>query len=192
MVWPPPDCRLSPDDRVKGAEIVMAAAKYPVILGVHGSDPGSTRRYARHAQKIGPRAVMAGLSGHLAESARRLRSIANECGLLLMAHVGSGVNIESVLRMRDQIDTLRLIEDSAAHTLSRISEYRRAAPELTVFTNGHGRTLPDELERGAGGVTPPARLAEAYVRIWDHCLSGRRDQSITELSQLQLSRAESA
>ena len=162
----------------------MAAAQRPVILGVQGADIESTRRFARHAQRLGPHAVLASRPGRLAELARHYRAIAGECGLSLMARSCSGVSIEFILRMRDEINTLRLVEDSAGHTLSRISEYRRAAPELAVFTNGRGRTMPDELERGASGVMPPARFSGVYVRIWKECLAGRREQAIAQLTQI--------
>jgi dihydrodipicolinate synthase/N-acetylneuraminate lyase len=186
MVWPPPGCELSAADRLLGAEIVIAAAQLPVILNVQGEDIESTRRFARHAEKIEPRAVMAALSG------QHCRAIAGECGLPLLAQAGPGESIEFMLRMRDEIKTLRLVEDSIGQTLSRISEYRRAAPELAVFTSGRGRTMPDQLERGASGVMLPARFSRAYVRIWSQCLAGLREQAIADLSQIEALLSESA
>jgi dihydrodipicolinate synthase/N-acetylneuraminate lyase len=100
----------------------------------------------------------------LDQLARHYRAIAGECSLPLVAHAAGGTPIEFVLRMRREIPTLRMVKDEAGHTLSRISEYRRVAPDLAVFIGADTRLLPDALERGAAGAMPPARS-------WSRCAS---------------------
>jgi dihydrodipicolinate synthase/N-acetylneuraminate lyase len=171
---------LSPAERIAGAEAVRGAAKRRVILGVQGADLESTRRYARHAERILPDAV---LCAPVSDPAAHYRAIARECRLPLMAQTAGDMSVEFVVRMREEIPTLRLVKDEAGHTLSRISEYRRTAPDLAIFTAG-GRALPDEIERGASGAMPPACFAESYARIWEHCRAGRRERAIEELSRI--------
>ena len=173
------------DQRMAAAEIVMARATGAVILCVQGDDLRSTRLYARHAESLRPAAVMAAPLRDTAKLIEHYRAIAGECGIPLMAHLTGGMGLEFALRASDEIPALRFVRDEAGHTLSRISEYKRAAPDLAVFTSGFGRAMPDEIERGASGVMTPVRFAGAYVRIWNDCLAGRRKRAIADLMRLQ-------
>lgn len=165
VVWPQLASEwstLEPDERTSGAEAVMAAAKGGrclVVLGVQGPDVESARRYARMADKLGPNAIIAlppRDTSNLDNVANYYKAIAKECGLPLFVQTVGNMSIEFVLRMRKDIPTLRFVKDEAGHTLSRISEYRRVAPDLVVFTGAHGKTMIDELERGASGSMPAA------------------------------------
>jgi 4-hydroxy-tetrahydrodipicolinate synthase len=82
---------------------------------------------------------------------------------LIVQTIGD-MSVEFVLRMRKDIPTLRFVKDEAGHTLSRISEYQRVAPELVVFTGAHGKTMIDELSRGASGTMPAAPFADLAVQ----------------------------
>ena len=157
VIWPGRD----------DAESVMAEARLrglAVILCVQGPDLLSTRRRARQAEKLGADAVMAAPLRDPRELERHYGAIAAECGRPLVAHAAGHMSIEFLLRMRERIPALRMVKDEAGHTLSRISEYRRVAPELAVFTAATGRLLADALERGAAGAMPPAW-------IWRRCAS---------------------
>src|SRR5260370_12786205 len=65
VVWPQLASEwstLEPDERIAGAETIMAAAKgarCAVVLGVQGPDLEAARRYARQAEKLGPDAIIA-------------------------------------------------------------------------------------------------------------------------------------
>ena len=184
VVWSPSSRELNLEESIAGAEIVMTAANCPVVLGAHGANIEFTRRYARCAERLRPAAILVSPPTGLNSMAERYRIVAGECGVPMMAHARPGVSVEFVLRMSREIPAVRLVMDTAGLTLSRISEYRRAAPHLTIFTGGHGRILPDALERGASGVMPPAPFARAYLQIWNSCLQGRRECAIAQLSQL--------
>jgi len=135
------------------AELVAAIARrrrLPVILCVPGPDPESTRR----ADRLAPDAIMAAPMSNLTELARHYRAIARESSLPLIAHADGAMPIEFVLRMRQEIPTLRMVKDEAGHTLSRISEYRRVAPDLAVFIGATGPLLTAAFERGAAGAMP--------------------------------------
>jgi 4-hydroxy-tetrahydrodipicolinate synthase len=195
VVWPQLASEwseLSPDERSAGAESIMAAAKgarCAVVLGVQGPDAEAARRYARQAEKLGPDAIIAlppRDSSNLDRVADYYRAIARECALPLIVQTVGDMSVEFVLRMRKDIPTLRFVKDEAGHTLSRISEYQRLAPELVVFTGAHGKTMIDELSRGASGTMPAASFADLYVQLWNYWQAGKREKAMEDLSRISL------
>jgi 4-hydroxy-tetrahydrodipicolinate synthase len=195
VVWPQLASEwseLKPDERSAGAESIMAAAKgarCAVVLGVQGPDTEAARRYARQAEKLGPDAIIAlppRDSSNLDRVADYYRAIAKECALPLIVQTVGDMSVEFVLRMRKNIPTLRFVKDEAGHTLSRISEYQRVAPDLVVFTGGHGKTMVDELSRGASGTMPAASFADLYVQLWNYWQAGKREKAMEDLSRISL------
>ena len=195
VVWPQLASEwseLKPDERSAGAEAIMAAAKgarCAVVLGVQGPDAEAARRYARQAEKLGPDAIIAlppRDSSNLDRVAEYYRAIAKECALPLIVQTIGDMSVEFVLRMRKDIPTLRFVKDEAGHTLSRISEYQRVAPELVVFTGAHGKTMVDELSRGASGTMPAASFADLYVQLWNYWQAGKREKAMEDLSRISL------
>src|SRR5262245_17124497 len=143
VVWPQLASEwstLEPDERIAGAEAVMSAARgarCAVVLGVQGPDLDAARRYARQAEKLRPDAVIAlppREAGNLDRVAEYYRGIARECYLPLFVQTIGAMSVEFVVRMKKDIPTLRFVKDEAGHTLSRISEYRRVAPDIVIFT----------------------------------------------------------
>jgi 4-hydroxy-tetrahydrodipicolinate synthase len=195
VVWPQLASEwseLKPDERSAGAESIMAAAKgarCAVVLGVQGPDAEAARRYARQAEKLGPDAIIAlppRDSSNLDRVSDYYRAIAKECALPLIVQTIGDMSVEFVLRMRKDIPTLRFVKDEAGHTLSRISEYQRVAPELVVFTGAHGKTMVDELSRGASGTMPAASFADLYVQLWNYWQAGKREKAMEDLSRISL------
>jgi 4-hydroxy-tetrahydrodipicolinate synthase len=195
VVWPQLASEwstLEPDERTSGAEAIMAAAKgarCAVVLGVQGPDTEAARRYARQAEKLAPDAIIAlppRDASNLDRVAEYYRAIGKECGLPLFVQTVGDMSIEFVLRMRKDIPTLRFVKDEAGHTLSRISEYRRVAPDLVVFTGGHGKTMIDELERGASGSMPAAPFIDLYVQLWNYWQAGKREKAMEDLSRISM------
>jgi 4-hydroxy-tetrahydrodipicolinate synthase len=195
VVWPQLASEwseLKPDERSAGAEAIIAAAKgarCAVVLGVQGPDAEAARRYARQAEKLGPDAIIAlppRDSGNLDRVADYYRVIAKECALPLIVQTIGDMSVEFVVRLRKDIPTLRFVKDEAGHTLSRISEYQRVAPELVVFTGAHGKTMIDELSRGASGTMPAASFADLYVQLWNYWQAGKREKAMEDLSRISL------
>jgi 4-hydroxy-tetrahydrodipicolinate synthase len=183
---------LSPDERFSGAETILSAAKgtrCAVVLGVQGTDAEGARRYARQAEKLGPSAIIA-LPPRDSSNPDRVtdyyRAIARECSLPLFVQTVGDMSVEFVLRMRKEIPTLRYVKDEAGHTLSRISEYQRVAPDLRIFTGAHGKTMLDELARGSSGSMPAASFADLYVMLLNSWQAGRRDEAMEDLARISL------
>src|SRR5260221_14010173 len=181
VVWPQLASEwstLEPDERIAGAEAIMAAAKgarCAVVLGVQGPDLDAARRYARQAEKLGPDAIIAlppRDSGNLDRVAEYYRGIARECGLPIFVQTIGDMSVEFVVRMRKDIPTLRFVKDEAGHTLSRISEYRRVAPDMAVFTRAPGRAVIDQLPPGPSRRHPPASFPHPYPRPLEQLEAG--------------------
>ena len=85
-----------------------------------------------------------------------------------------------------QLNKITFVKDEAGHTLSRISEYRRVAPDLLVFTGAHGKTMIDELERGSSGSMPAAPFFDLYVQLWNYWQAGKREKAMEDLSRISL------
>jgi 4-hydroxy-tetrahydrodipicolinate synthase len=195
VVWPQLASEwstLDADERMAGAEAIMSAAKgarCAVVLGVQGPDLDAARRYARQAGKLGPDAIIAlppRESGNLDQVAEYYRGIAKECALPLFVQTIGNMSVEFVVRMRKDIPSLRFVKDEAGHTLSRISEYRRVAPDIVVFTGAHGKTMVDELARGSSGSMPAASFADLYVQLWNYWQAGKREKAMEDLSRISL------
>ncbi|MBI1790779.1 MAG: dihydrodipicolinate synthase family protein [Acidobacteria bacterium] len=195
VVWPQLASEwseLTPDERMDGAAAVMDAAKgrrVAVVLGVQGPDQEAAVRYARHAAKLGPDAIIAlppRDAANLDRVAGYYRAIGKACGRPLFVQTIGNMPIDFVRRLARDISTLRFVKDEAGHTLSRISEYSRVAPELGVFTGAHGRTLLDELERGASGTMPASAFGDLYVKVWDLWQAGKREAAMEVFSRVAL------
>jgi 4-hydroxy-tetrahydrodipicolinate synthase len=195
VVWPQLASEwseLSPEERSAGAQAIMEAAKNThcaFVLGVQGPDVEAARRYARQAEKLGPDAIIAlppRDTSNLDRVADYYRTIGKECALPLFVQTIGNMSIDFVLRLRKDIPTLGYVKDEAGHTLSRISEYQRVAPDLVVFTGGHGKTMLDELARGASGCMPAASFADLYAQLWKSWHADRKDQAMEDMARISL------
>jgi 4-hydroxy-tetrahydrodipicolinate synthase len=201
VVWPQLASEysaLSMDERFAGAEAVVQAARslggngeHPaVVIGVQGPDTDSAVRYARHAAKLEPDAIVAipldTTDRH--EQFDYYRAIAAGCDRPLFVQTVGDMSVDFVLEMAREIPTLRYVKDEAGRTLPRISDYRARSGELVrgVFTGGHGRTLIDELDRGSAGTMPAAGFADLYVAAWRAWRAGEHDQAMDLFSKALL------
>ncbi len=195
VVWPQLASEwstLSPDERAAGAEAVVAAAKgtrVAVVLGVQAPDQQGAVKYSRLAERLQPDAIIALPPADARDLDRVLeyyRAIAEACPRPLFVQSIGDMSVEFVRKMAREIPSLRYVKDEAGHTLSRISEYRRSAPELTIFTGAHGRTLIDEMTRGSAGSMPAAAFGDLYVKVWDAWRAGKRDEAMEAFSRVCL------
>ncbi len=60
------------------------------------------------------------------------------------------------------------------------------APDLVVFTGGHGKTMADELARGASGTMPADPFADLYVQLWNYWQAGKHEKAMEDLSRISL------
>ena len=115
-------------------------------------------------------------------------AIGEACDLPLFVQTTGNMTVEFVLGMARRIPSLRFVKDEAGHTLSRIGEFRAAGGDggPQVFTGGHGRTMIDEMMRGAAGNMPASGWVDLYVQVWDHWKAGRREKALDVFSKIML------
>jgi len=192
MVWPQLASEfplLSYDERLAGAEALVRANKAldaktrpSVVIGVQASDIETAVKYARHADKLGPDAIIAIPLNGGKDDAKQMEyyaAIGEACSRPLIVQTIGPMSVDLVLRMAKQIPTLRYVKDEAGVTLPRLTEYRKRGQSLEgVFTGKHGPTFLDDLARGAVGNMPAAGFADLYVAAWQDWTGGQRDQAM--------------
>ena len=180
MAWPQLASEfwsLTEDERLKGAEAILAAGKGPgkehsarLLIGVQADGVEVSIRLARHAAAHGADALIslppAGIG--LREFFARIAEAAPGLPLCLQA-VGK-ITVDDVVALARAVPAVRIVKDEAGVTLPRISELREKSPDLQVFTGAHGRTMIDELLRGAAGCMPAAGPADLYVKAFSQRL----------------------
>lgn len=192
MVWPQMASEydsLTYDERLAGAEALVRANKTleartrpAVVIGVQASDTETAVKYARHAEKLAPDAIIAIPLNGGKDEAKQMEyyaAIGEACSRPLIVQTIGQMSVDLVLRMAKQIPTLRYVKDEAGATLPRLTEYRRRGQLLHgVFTGKHGPTFLDDLARGAVGNMPAAGFADLYVAAWQDWTNGKRDEAM--------------
>src|SRR5947209_809459 len=157
VVWPQLASEwttLTADERFAGAEAIVAAGKSgtaavrpAVVIGVQAPDTEAAVRYAQHAAKIGPDAIIAIPLANTDEEKQLAYygAIAGACKLPLFVQAIGTMSIDSILRMASEVPTLRYVKDEAGQTLQRLSDYQARHSKLIsgVFPCAHGRTMID-------------------------------------------------
>jgi 4-hydroxy-tetrahydrodipicolinate synthase len=192
MVWPQLASEfpfLTYDERLAGAEALIRAnraldakTRPAVVIGVQASDIETAVKYARHADKLGPDAIIAIPLNGGKDEAKQMEyytAIGEACSRPLIVQTIGAMSVDLVLRMAKEIPTLRYAKDEAGATLPRLTEYRKRGQILQgVFTGKHGATFLDDLARGAVGNMPAAGFADLYVAAWRDWTSGKREQAM--------------
>jgi len=192
VVWPQLASEyplLTYDERIAGAEAIMRANKAldpktrpAVVIGVQAPDTEAAVKYARHADKLGPDAIIAIPLNQGQDEARQMEyysAIGKACSRPLFVQTVGNMSVDLVLRMAKQIPTLQYVKDEAGVTLPRLTEYRKRGQMLkAVFTGKLGPTFLDDLERGAVGNMPAAAFPDLYVAAWQAWKSGKKDEAM--------------
>ena len=199
MTWPQlasEYATLTYDERISGAEAIVrtvrgldSKTRPRVVIGVQAPDAETAVKYAKHADKIGPDAIIAiPLGGGLDESKQMdyYAAIGASCSRPLIVQSIGNMSVDLVLRMAQKIPTLRYVKDEAGVTLPRLTEYHKRGQALHVFSGKRGPTFIDELDRGAIGNMPGSGAADLYVAAWQAWKKGKRDEAMDAFSKVLL------
>ncbi|MCB9386158.1 MAG: dihydrodipicolinate synthase family protein [Bryobacterales bacterium] len=201
IVWPQlasEYAHLSFDERIAGMSAIVEAnrgLKPKCVLGVQAEDVDTAVRYAKHADKIRPDAIIAipprkgdQREFDLETMRAYYKAIGKATDLPLFMQAIGDVSVEFILGLMREVPTLRFVKDEAGHTLYRISEFAQveASRRPALFTGGHGKTLIDEMARGSAGNMPAASIVDLYADCWDLWHEGRRGEAIDVFSKIML------
>lgn len=197
VVWPQlasEYSELTMNERMAGMEAVAAAGKGlkpAVVLGVQGPDIATALQYVKHAETLGPDALIALPPRDAKDKAKVIeyyKAIGQNCNRPLFAQTIGDMSVDFVMQMIAEVPHLHFIKDEAGQTLPRISEYRRKTnPSLRgIFTGGHGKTMIDELARGAKGTMPGVPFADLYVHVWDAWQRGDKAKAMDAFAKTML------
>jgi len=176
MAWPQLASEfwsLTVDERLRGAEALLAAGKggpSKLVIGVQSDDLETSVKLARHAAAKGADALISLPPAGIALPDFFAKIAAAAPGLPLFLQAVGKISVDEVIDLSKAVPALRFVKDEAGVTLPRISEFRAKAPSLGVFTGAHGRTMIDELLRGAAGNMPAAGPADLYTKafvLWE-------------------------
>ena len=198
IVWPQRASEyqfLTFDERIEGAELIVKANKGlnpAVVIGVQGPDTETAVKYARHAEKLQPDAIIAlptrdAGEFDLDEVFEYYKAIGKVCGLPMFVQTTGNMSVEFVLKMAREVPTLLFVKDEAGNSISRIKEFNADGEgRVTVFTGGHGRNLPDEMSLGLAGNMPASGWVDLYVKVWNFWKEGEVNEALDMFSKAML------
>ncbi len=201
IVWPQlasEYAQLTYDERIAGMSAIVEANKGlrpKCVLGVQAEDTATAVKYARHADKIRPDAIIAipPRQGDQREFDLDVMrdyyiAIGKATDLPLFMQAIGDVSVEFILGLMKDVPSLHFVKDEAGHTLYRLSEFAEvdAGRRPALFTGGHGKTLIDEMARGSSGNMPAASVVDLYADCWDLWHDGREAQAIDAFSKIML------
>lgn len=197
LVWPQLASEyfdLSMAERLAGMEAVAGTGnplKPAVVLGVQADDIDTALKYTRYAEKLAPDALIALPPRGEKDNSKVLayyKAIGEACSRPLFAQTIGDMSVDFVISMAREVPNLRYIKDEAGQTLPRLSEYRRKNSEYVkgVFTGAHGKTMIDELARGAAGSMPAVPFADLYVAVLESWRAGRKAEAMDRFAKTML------
>lgn len=186
MVWPQLASEwasLRPEERFRGADALVAAARNlrpALVIGVQAPTVDEAVEYARHAERLGPSAIIAipqpGVTGN-DKLFDYYKAIGAACKRPFFVQAIGDMSAEFIVEMSKAIPTLRYIKDEAGPPLPKLTFYREKHPELHPFTGNHGKLLFEEMLRGSAGNMPGSTLPDLYASAWDLFHAGKRAEA---------------
>lgn len=176
---------LTQKERMDGAEAILAAGKggkTALAIGVQtqGGDLAAAVEYARHAVRNGADAVVS-LPPEKADASAMLeyyKTIGKATDLPLFVQSTGDMSVDLIVRMFQEIPTMRVVKDEAGNPLERVAEIReRTGDKLNVFSGNGVRTMITEMERGFSGHCPTTGLADVYAQAFDLWHSGKKREA---------------
>jgi 4-hydroxy-tetrahydrodipicolinate synthase len=176
---------LSPQERLDGAEAILAAGKggkTALVIGVQtpGSDLAGPVRYAKHAAKNGADAIVS-LPPEKAGGQAMIeyyRAIGAVTELPLIVQSQGEMSVDLIVEMFQQIPTMKCVKDEAGDPLQRVTQIReRTAEKLAVFSGNGVRTMIDEMRLGFAGHCPFTGMSDVYAAAFDLWHAGKRREA---------------
>jgi 4-hydroxy-tetrahydrodipicolinate synthase len=201
MVWPQMAseyAQLSKPERLRGMGVLAKAArgrKPALVLGIQGAGTGEALEYARHAEELGPDAVIA-MPPREAKSLddfrayyRALAGLIRRPFFIQTTGGAKGVvpSVEFLVELAGEFPHLGYVKEETSPVIERMQALARRRPAIkAVFSGNAGRGMLYEMRLGLDGTMPGAPYAKMYAQIWDLYQAGKREQARELFSKLLL------
>ena len=196
MVWPQMASEysnLTEDERMQGMEVLAKASKGKspaLVLGVQADNQEQMLKYAKHAEKLAPDAVIA-MPPKEAESLDDYRAYYSAlCKLAkrpVFIQTTGGADkveptIEFILEMAKEHSNFGYIKEEHKPVTERCLELQKHKPGLikAIFTGAAGKGWTYEMKLGFDGTMPGAMFADVYALLWELHKKGD-DQKLREV-----------
>jgi len=176
---------LTEKERLDGAEAILSAAKggkSVMVIGVQtkGTDVEKSVMLAKHAEKNGADAIVS-LPPEKTDDASMLEyysTIGKATDLPLIVQSQGDMSVDLIVKMSQQIPTMKAVKDEAGNPLVRITEIReRTKDKLAVFSGNGVRTMIDEMRLGFSGHCPTTVLSDFYAASFDLWHAGKHREA---------------
>jgi dihydrodipicolinate synthase/N-acetylneuraminate lyase len=174
---------LSEQERMEGAETIMAAGKggkTSLVIGVQalGGDVDAAVRYAKHAAQHGADGLISlppGAEGEAKNVSDQevldyYKTVGAATDLPLMVQTDDDMSVDLTIELYQQVPTLKGLKDEAGDPLTRLPEFKRRTDNKLVVFNAKDALVLDGMRQGFDGYVPQTGLADlcqAAFDLWD-------------------------
>jgi len=201
MIWPvfaSSWSTLSDAERIEGAETIMAAGKggkTAIAIAVQNMawDTPTSVRYAKHAAAHGADAIVSippNNGWNVSDQAiiDYYKTIGAATDLPLIVQTRGTVSVDLMVRMFEQIPTMKATKDEVGDPLARAPELiRRTNNKLSIWAagGGTGAELLRELPLGFEGLCPTPQYADLLQQAMEFYWAGSKQQAYDMFARVQ-------
>jgi 4-hydroxy-tetrahydrodipicolinate synthase len=201
MIWPvfaSSWSTLSDAERIEGAETILAAGKggtAAMAIAVQNTawDTATSVRYAQHAAAHGADAIVAippNNGWNVSDQAviDYYTAIGRATELPLIVQTRGTISVDLMIRLFEQVPTMKATKDEVGDPLQRIAELRRRTDnKLAVWAagGGTGPLLLEELPLGFSGLCPTPQFADLLQQVMDLYWAGRKQEAFDMFGRVQ-------
>jgi 4-hydroxy-tetrahydrodipicolinate synthase len=188
LIWPQLASNwstLTEDERLSGAEALLAAAKntpVSVVIGVQANDNdlASSLRMLRHAEAHGAPAIISLPPAKVseAEMVTYYQRIGAATDLPLVLQTQGSMSVELVENVYRAAPTLACVKDEAGNPLQRYARIRALTGNKVAIFAGKGCTeMLNELRLGFDGYCPSMFCTDLFQKVFEAWNGGRRKEA---------------
>ncbi len=201
MIWPvfaSSWSTLSDAERIEGAETILAAGKggkSAIAIAVQNTawDVPTSIRYAKHAAGHGADAIVAmppNNGWNVSDEAilDYYKAIGGATDLPLIVQTRGTVSVDLMVKMFEQIPTMKATKDEVGDPLKRVGELiQRTGNKLAVWAagGGTGNLLLEELPLGFVGLCPTPQYADLLQQVMELYWAGKKHEAFDMFSRVQ-------
>ena len=203
MVWPQlasEYSQLTKEERIRGMEVLAKTAKGrnpALVLGVQGDDTEAMLEYARHAEELGPDAMIAippTRAKSLEDYREYYRALCKMTKRPVFIQTSGGARgieptVEFILELAREFPNFGYIKEEHDPVIPRMKALARHRPDpiKRVFGASHGTGWLYEMRLGFDGtITGGAMYGDVYARIWNLHLQNKWEEKREAFSKLLL------